>query len=174
MKKQELRNLQQEMRTKCISIKKFLANYYGIYSNYDSTNKLSHSDIKILFPYINRISFEQLLQNKRDMYLGKVIPVMDSYGNIAPYANPNKKEIDYKEYFCNNNREVNKIEKVILNEKLSKYELLLLCREYKKTDRTTEYRVAYKLLKEKLTDKSIEYKNKKLELSMKGREHNEY
>ena len=56
--------------------------------------ELSHKDIKFLMPDLKRISFEDLASDMRKLYIGKVIAVEDSFGNVAPYICPKIKEIN--------------------------------------------------------------------------------
>ncbi|MDO4962715.1 MAG: hypothetical protein Q4E75_01240, partial [bacterium] len=134
MRKIKSKNLGYDMKSKSISIKKFLRVYCGVedYNIYNS--KLSHQDLKDLFPYLRRVSFNFLASEKEEMYLGSIISVIDSYGNIAPYVKPSILisdlgeiyEDDLNENLEDNLKDKNAIEDIILNENLSNYELCCL------------------------------------------------
>ena len=69
-----------------ISIHKFLLRFYGISI---SLNELvSHKDIKHRFKFLKRCSFEYADNNPEIMNSGKIIYVMDSYGEYIPYIAP--------------------------------------------------------------------------------------
>lgn len=175
MDKQKLNKIYREMKENSIGLEKFLMSYYGISNNGLSELKMSHKDVKVLYPHIKRISFEQLMHNKEILYIGGVIPVKDSYGNIAPYLKPEIKDIE----ICTisggeSNNEEPDFDTLIIDEEMKLYELANLCRALKNRD-IHSYRIAYKLLKTKKNEQKEEqrYKQKKLNLKMKGRWEND-
>lgn len=173
MSKEELKKLKKELENSCISLTKFLINYCGIYNEQIHNIKISHQDIKELLPEIRRVSFESLLGNKNSFYTGDIIPVKDCYGNVVPYINP-KLEIEVTlEIDCEKIEEEHLVDEVDINEDLSCYELVKLCRLFKEYNRKREYRLAHKFLKNEKNDSVKQYKKRKDILIMKGREKNE-
>lgn len=166
------RKLESELEGLCISLHKFLVLYYGISDEVVSKiDMISHKDASILIPSIMTYDVYNYT-NIEDLYIGGVIAVIDSYGKIELYIPPRNNDLvpfcdyDYKEIV---NKENFRLENLLINENLSKYDLVLLCRYYRKNNRIKEYRIANKLLKEKVL--SIKkYKKKKIELIMRGRE----
>ncbi len=153
-----------------ISINKFLIRFYGIKIG---KLKISHDDICILLPNLEKINLDIILKNKNLIYTGKVVLIIDSYGNVQSYITP---EInDYTENIINTEEDKKlKFKGSVLDENLSRYELGILCEYYKKTKDCAKYRVVRELLKSKKDEESVEkFKNKKLELIMKGREEND-
>ncbi len=165
---------EKELRNFCISFKKFLISYYGVCYEEICNKKMSHKDIKILIPDLRRISFDALIVDKKSLYTGDVVMVRDSYGNIAPYITPEVQTTFVQQvYDCEQSitdKKDEKLKQIIISENLSKYELVVLCRYFKKNGRIAEYRIANRLLKLKKDSKVTEYKNKKLILKMKGLE----
>ena len=173
MSKEELKKLKKELENNCISLTKFLINYCGIYNEEIHNIKISHHDIKELLPEIKRVSFESLLVNKNSFYTGDIIPVKDCYGNVVPYVNP-MLEIDVAvEIDCEKVEHEHLLDDIIIDEDLSSYELVKLCRLFKEYNKKREYRIAHKLLKKEKTDSVKQYKKRKDNLIMKGRENNE-
>lgn len=174
-KKQRIKKVKKELENNCIDLKSFLMCYCGIYNESIKKEKISHKDMKILFPNLVRISFESLLEDKKNLYTGIIIAVKDSYGNVAPYINPDLQEIDYVTEVtdCEQDTITKEVEEIILNEDLSTYELSVLCKRFKDTNRTREFRIAYRLLKSKKDCKIKKYKKEKTSLRLKGREENE-
>lgn len=151
-KQKSLKKLKARMDERCISLNKFLMLYCGIYNEDLYNLKLSHDDIKEILPKLRRTSFDFLLSNGRDFYVGNVIPVKDSFGCVVPYITPTLDNFisedccDFGEY-----KDVHdeKLEKVIISEELSKYELIELCRYYSFKGKINEYRIAHRILKRK-------------------------
>lgn len=170
--KRQLKKLQQEMHDNSISLSKFLIVYYGIYS--ENIYNMSHRDVKFVFPYIKRISFENLLNDKKELYIGNIVAVKDSNGNVAPYIKPDMENmIEPPDISYNYSHKPNieeKITEILIDENLSLYELSMLCKMFKNSNRVREYRIAYRLLKRKKDPKVKIYQKKKLNLKMKGRE----
>ena len=52
---------------------------------YLKINKLTHNDMKVLFPDIKRTSFDNLERNSSLIYKGEIILVHDCNGYILPY-----------------------------------------------------------------------------------------
>lgn len=164
--------LEEELKNNCISLRKFLMIYCGVDDEILCDLTMSHKDIKKLIPDLKRISFEKLYSDMRSLYVGDVIVVKDSYGNIAPYVCPKLEEIlvpkimDYK-----NDEE--EIENLILNSDLKSYELSIICKKLKAYKKFKEYRIANNLLKSKIDIKGRQYKKEKYNLRKKEKE-NEY
>ena len=146
--KEQLKDLLEILKETTISLRKFLILYYGI--NIDlHGNKLSHSDLKCLFPNIKRVSFEYVLNNKELAFNGDIICVFDSFNNPAFYKRPDVEVFDDIEYI--ETIEENNCEKEfdLIFEDLNTYELSMLCKNLKNLNRLDDYRKAYKILKDK-------------------------
>ena len=107
-----------------ISLAKFLSRVTNLTGK--DLSKLRHEDVKILFPYLKRTSFDYVFDNPGLVCLGEVIMVNDGR-KIIPYINP---EICLDEEKVE--LHVNKIPKHKINDnhydynKLSTYELRCL------------------------------------------------
>lgn len=97
-----------------ISINEFLSIYYGKVEFMDK--KLVHENVKSLFPFISRGSFEDIVENPELVYTGKVVLVKDSNKKCIPYIVNN--QIDIKESL--NDREKLIVELVSAIDKLIK------------------------------------------------------
>jgi len=78
-----------------IDLISFLRNYYGISNSSLKSNCLTHNDVKILFPFVERTSFDYVRKNYDYGFKGIIIMVYDSRGNIIPYLNPFIENIEY-------------------------------------------------------------------------------
>ena len=145
--KEQLKELLITLKKTSLSLRKFLILYYGI--NIDSHGKLSHNDIKYLFPHIRRVSFEYVLDNRENTFNGNITCVFDSFNNPAFYERPNIKLFDEIEYIETTKESDNELEIDLIFENLNTYELSMLCKNLKNLNRIHEYREVYKILKEK-------------------------
>lgn len=149
----------------CIDLISFLRNYYGITSSSLKINKLTHADIKILFPDIKRISLERLKKEMESIYRGEVLLVYDAHNYILPYVNPH--------YLVNQNIDntINYDERMIIKiddlELLSKDELLKLRYSVKKNMQYEDAKEITKHIREKKNPKVKLYKRQKRDLKMK-------
>ena len=168
--KNDLKKLEKDLDENSISLKKFLILYCGISASSLDNIRLSHNDIKILMPNLKRSSFEYLLNNMKNLYVGKVIAVKDAYGVVLPYVCPKIEEISNPTIIANNNNELGKIE---INKDLKLYQLCLLSKKLKKFKKYREYRNATKLIKTKVDYKAKQYKKEKKFLIEREKE-NEY
>jgi len=168
--KEDLIKLLNEVKDNSISLHKFLINYCGVHNEKMHDLKIGHHHVKHLMPNIKRVGFEELLKRKNEIYMGNIIIVKDSFGNIAPYINPmleidKVSEIDFEIIKTDT-----KMEEIIIDEHLNIYELSKLCRYFKEHHKSKEYREAHKLLLEEKEPSSKQYKKEKYNLMMKGRE----
>ena len=67
-----------------ISISKFLSRYLGFEGK--CMSKVTHEEIKILFPYLKRSSFDEIKKNPRLIYSGEVVLVNDTRNTIPYYV----------------------------------------------------------------------------------------
>lgn len=166
----ESRKIEKELRKVSISLNKFLVLYCGVPKERLIDIRMSHRDIKSVFPVLKGISFEVAYKDRNSLALGKIVIVTDSYGNIGPYIVPETLTLG-QDFDLVQTKKQEILENVILSENLSRYELVLLCRYYKKHNRQEEYWIATRLLKKKKdADKVKTYKKEKYNLIMKGRE----
>lgn len=149
-KDEKIKFLKKELDENSISLKKFLLIYYGMCDLELYNKPIKHQDIKKLFPYIKRVSFESLLLDKNLLYSGDIIAVKDSCGNVAPYINPklndleNIPNIEYSSDYIDPNDE--RIKKILMNEDLTKHELYMLSKLLKRGKRKKELRDIQKRL----------------------------
>ena len=152
-----------------ISLRKFLVFYCGVCDRNILSHNLTHKDIKVLFPDLKRVSFEYVIDNIKEIYIGSIIMVKDSIGNAVPYINPKldiciEADIDIIE-----DDKDNTFEEIIDLENLSLYELAELAKRYKTDNRINEYRKVCRIIK-KRKDKNLKiYHEKKEKIIMKGR-----
>ena len=153
-------DLKCDLRKQSITLKKFLSIYLGVDCECIKDISMTHQDVKILFPDLIRISFDDVYNNIDDLYKGQIIIVRDCYDDIAPYIRPEFRINLNSEYI---NFERNDNESISFNiKKLKAYELRLLCKRLKKLKKYREYREATKQLR---TEKDCtHYKIKKREL----------
>ena len=147
--KQLLRNL---IYNNSITLKSFLISHCGIYQKELLEDKISHDDIKCLFPYLKRSSFEYILTNIREVYIGNILLVRDSYNNTVPYLKPKLNEItdiEINEEECIDKSENSEDDSILVDEieNLTLYELIELRKKYKTQNRCAEYRRISKIIK---------------------------
>lgn len=73
------------MNQKSIALSKFLSRYHNLTG--DNLTKLTHKDVKILFPHLERYSFDELESNPELLYSGDVVMVSDGK-SVIPYRVP--------------------------------------------------------------------------------------
>lgn len=144
----------------------FLCNYYGITSEYLKANKLTHADVKILFPNIKRTSFIEMKNNLSLVYNGEIILVYDCHGKILPYLNPH---LEINDCFVNEDsyaeNDLIDIKEVEI-ETLSKEELLHLRKLLKIRHQRSSEKVIVQAIRNKKDHQVINYKMKKMFLKM--------
>ena len=149
-----------------IDLISFLCNFYGIVNENLKINKLTHTDIKILFPQIKRISIERLNNNLALVYNGDIILVYDCFGKILPYVNPhlqiNVCPINENSYAERERINLNSLE---LDE-LSKEELLNIRRQLKRNHKYLEEKDVVKVIRKKKDYQVTDYKRRKNMLKM--------
>jgi len=155
-----------------ISLKNFLISYCGIYNEDLLHNKITHKDIKVLLPDLKRVSYDYMLENKKELFTGNILIVKDSCGNYAPYLNPKLNEYIDVEMEYEGEKKDN-FEIAVELEKLTFYELTELCRKYKEENRIKEYRKVCKLIKKMKNNGIDEYHRKKEKMLLKGFDEND-
>ena len=153
-----------------IDLISFLRNYYGIVNESLKVNKLTHTDIKILFPFIKRGSFDDIRYDDNKVYNGEIIMVHDCKNHVLPYVNPFLK-VDVNLIETNNYEEdvlINLNESILDN--LSKDELLKLRKHLKKNNQYNEQRKVTNVIRKKKDPKVKQYKIKKMMLRMEEME----
>ena len=135
-------------RQDSIGIRKFLKLYFGVTSNELLSSDITHKDLKFLFPDLKRLPFNYTYKNEDMINSGKIILVCDSFGTVIPYLSP-QAEFDFEDEKNGNFEKEKIIEEAINLENLNLYKLSELCKKYKKEHRYKEFRIAYKILKEK-------------------------
>ena len=89
--KKVLKDLQ---KNNSISLKNFLISYCNICCDEVLKNEITHDDVKILFPFLKRVSYKYVEKNLKQIYTGEIILVKDKLGNVAPYVKPEILEYD--------------------------------------------------------------------------------
>ena len=149
-----------------IDLVSFLCNYYGIVSKNLKINKLTHNDMKVLFPDIKRSSFDNLEHNSSLIYKGEIILVHDCNGYILPYINPHIKVDECFEDISNyEEQEIIDISELDLD-KLSKEELLKLRKKLKKNHQYHDEHNVTNKIRNKKNPKVKQYKRNKIMIRM--------
>lgn len=170
MDKKFLKELEKEY---IISLKSFLIIFCGIYNETILQGKITHDDVKHLFPELKKVSFDYVSKNSNEIYTGKVILVKDSFGFIAPYQKPLIEEyIDIPDINFIEDKKEQAIEEIVNLENLSLYELSELGKKYKDENRLTEYRRVCRLIKKINNESGIKEFYKKKE-KIKERDYND-
>jgi hypothetical protein len=80
-----------------ITIEAFMARILGVRNQRVLANRITHNDLKDLFPDLRRPSFDYVLDNPRTVSMGEVFMVSDCQGRVVPYFNPHYviEEIEY-------------------------------------------------------------------------------
>lgn len=161
MNKKVLKELEKEYS---ISLKSFLIIFCGICNDTLLKGKVSHDDIKHLFPELKRVSFDYINKNINEIYTGKVILVKDSYDFIVPYKKPLiEKYIEIPDIEIVEEKCEEAIEEIVNLENLSLYELSELGKKYKEEKRLTEYRSVCRLIKKINNESGIKEFHKRKE-----------
>lgn len=85
------------MYVETISLSKFLSRYAKVKGV--DLNHLKHDDVKVLFPYLKRATFDEVKSNKELVFSGKILLVSDGKKTI-PYYVPQldiEEEMEYTE-----------------------------------------------------------------------------
>ena len=126
-----------------ISVESFLARVLGIRDKSFLSSKISHADIKQLFPQLVRPSFSYIVDNPAIIYNGEAFLVEDSFGSVVPYFNPSflYEETEYFGEFVEEHprEELPQVDELELSE-LSNYELQNLLRIYSDHNIRSAYR----------------------------------
>ena len=161
MNKKELRELEKEYS---ISLKSFLIVFCGICNDTLLREKVSHDDIKHIFPELTKVGFDYLSKNINEIYTGNVILVKDSFGFIAPYKKPLIQEyLEIPDIEFIEDKKERVVEEIVNLENLSLYELSELGKKYKEERRLTEYRKVCRLIKKINNESGIKEFHKKKE-----------
>ena len=151
---------------KQVDLISFLCNYYGIVNDNLNFNKLTHFDVKILFPNVKRMNTDELKYNCDKLYTGDVILVYDYKGYILPYFNP-RLELEnmriLESYIVE--KEFIDISKLELD-KLSKDELLKLRKKVRRNQQIRDEKIIVKAIRKKKNREVMKYKIKKKMLRM--------
>ena len=126
-----------------ISIVSFLVRVLGIRDQNFLSGKISHRDLKAIFPNLSRPSFDYIVENPVTVYNGDVFLVKDSFGSIVPYYNP-ELVLDDAEFFGEyveepTIEEIPRIDEIDLKS-LSNYELEGLLHIYERHNIRSAYR----------------------------------
>lgn len=79
------------MKDEVISLSKFLSRYAFIKGK--ELNKIKHKEVKFLFTFLKRATFDEIKKDKSLLYMGKVV-LVDDGDRVIPYYVP---ELTYEE-----------------------------------------------------------------------------
>jgi hypothetical protein len=88
------KNRLKKLEKTSITIPKFISKYLGIQDMSLVFGNLSHADLAVLFPYLERSNFDYILDNPDDVYNGNIVLVCDCIGNYIPYITKKKMSKD--------------------------------------------------------------------------------
>lgn len=110
-----------------ISLAKFLTRYVLLVG--EDLKKLTHEDVKVIFPDLKRCTFEMIRQNPLLVYNGNVLLVNDGHKTI-PYYVPKIMDLsdDYTDFVMDEDEKENFKCKSYDYASMSNYELKLLLR----------------------------------------------
>ena len=152
-----------------IDIISFLRNYLGISDSSLKQDKLTHRDLRVLFPYLNleRIPYNDVYKDLENVYNGNYLIVYDSKHEIIVYKNPLL--MDYtllpsSEFNYDGERKTIELPNL---RGLSKEELLKLRREVKRTQEYQKERQLLRMIRDKKRKEPRDYKREKTKLKMK-------
>ena len=120
-----------------ITITSFLSKYLGVRDQRVLSSRITHKDIKAIFPNLKRVSFDYAVDNPTLIGDSTILLVSDSIGRVVPYMNP---QLGYEEteYFGEFVRDESTSKEIIPNideidlESLNNYELQQLLHVYEK------------------------------------------
>ena len=152
---------------KKIDIVTFLRNYYGICHPLLNKNRLTHDDIKSLFPFIRTCTDYDYIKNNLDN--GNVLMVYDKYKIVKYYYNPRLKEKIIFDCEYEENEVLEKRIEICLDDLdgLSKDELLLLRRRLRRNDQRKESYLINKMIHQQKQMEPRVYREKKRKILLK-------
>ena len=77
-----------------MSLSKFLSRYVQVKGV--DLNHVKHDEVKFLFPFLKRASFDEIKYNRELIYSGKVILVSDGKKTIPYYVPQLEMDVDYE------------------------------------------------------------------------------
>lgn len=170
---QQMREFIKDLENNGVSLLRFLNVYCGICNEFISKNKMSHNDVKYFLPELKRIGFEDAYKNKDKILKGEIIPVIDSFGSVAPYEKPIVNSFDEIIIFDEEEEALTKevsdeelrsaIEEYLRVNELSAFELNRLAKIFKQEKMMKEYRTIINIIKKNKKEKN-KYKEKKRKL----------
>ena len=157
------KSFRKDLKCMSIDIKKFLI-MFGLCDESILSVKISHSNLRQLFPSLVRFSYDYIEKNKNMIYDGNVILVKDSFNKIVPYANPNNLDcVFYKAFDCEYDKCSIEVQTLLENENLKNYELQRLCNRLIELRRFKEYRYVKRFLKKRILEETSKVKRYKME-----------
>lgn len=167
---QQMREFIKDLENNGVSLLRFLNVYCGIYNEFISKNKMSHNDVKYFLPELKRIGFKDAYKNKDKIFKGEIIPVIDSFGFVAPYEKPIVNYFDEIIIFDEEEEELTKevsdeelrsaIKEFLKVNELSAFELNRLAKIFKHEKMMKEYKTIINIIKKNKKEKN-KYKEKK-------------
>ena len=160
--KNKIKNLRCYERV-VVSIAYFLYNYCGISD--ERAHKMTHSDLKKLMSNLQRVSFDDAIDNPHLVYAGDIVLIRDAKKNIVPYISPFKEIEDFKSIYSpegiakkpKTNRRLTTFLDVA---NLSNYELKLNLKLQKNSHNISRFKFC-RLLKREIKSRGIQGSGKK-------------
>lgn len=155
----------------CISVNAFLTKYCGIYDESILSMNLSSKDLKVLFPYLKNLSYDKVLENSKEVYIGNILLVKDCGGNVVPYFKPKRITDECITLEIKKDKKDDQMITAINLEGLTDYQLSILAKRYKELNRITEYRKVCQMIIDRKNKSNIKkYKHKKEKILIKQKE----
>ena len=149
------------MNNRYIDLISFLRNYYGINNSSLKSNCLTHNDVKVLFPFIKRTSFDEVRRNYECSHRGVIIMVYDARGSVIPYLNPFIKNIEYDydevDNYCDDS-EIFELDDIDI---LSKEELLKIRKSLRKAKAFSQEKNVIQMIRKLKENEPHDYRKRK-------------
>lgn len=147
-----------------MTIEAFMARVLGIRDQRVLANRITHNDLKELFPDLRRPSFDYVLDNPGTVSMGEVFMVSDCQGRVVPYFNPHY-VLEEAEYFGSYEEQkpveepVPNIDDIELMD-LSTYDLIQLMHIYHDKNNRGAYRRVHEELVSRKDSRHASYESK--------------
>ena len=166
-------------RDNSISYRKFLSVFYGISGEGIYKSKFTHNDMKEIFGFLERASYDEVLDNPSLVLTGRIAIVSDYNGSYVPYRipiNEIEKNIEENEHIDEyiivyENAIKRKYQDIMYNPDTKLYELKILAHQLKQIGEYKERKRVCKTIKEKTDPKIKRYKMEKAKLCMEGNDY---
>lgn len=159
-----------------ITYQKFLRVFYGIDNSSIHFTKFTHTELSDMFPYLERASFEEILEEPKLVLTGRIAIVKDFRGKMIPYKVPiediekNLECMDDYALIYDDNWIISAYKDIIHNPDTKYYELQRLAHELKKLQKYDERKNVCKVLKKRKDPRVRRYKEERVRLYIEAKE----